>query len=65
MAYQVTGTESYSFENVSFTPAYTEKEAWDNAIDAWKGVPTRNRPKFRARALEAMQRNGYKCEIVR
>lgn len=43
----------------------THRDAWDKAIDAWKGVPTANRPKFRRQAEEAMIALGFRTEVVR
>lgn len=59
MAFVVKGTVGYSSAGTVFEPGATETEAWDKAIDTWKGVPTANRPAFRWRTLEAMMRNGY------
>lgn len=48
--------------DLRFPSADTVTKAWDVAIDTWKGVPTSNRPYFRAQAMNAMRAQGFKLE---
>jgi hypothetical protein len=52
-------------DDFSFASQDTIQKAWDAAIDGWKGIPTSNRPYYRAQAMEAMISNGFNIQTIK